>query len=80
LRKSTLSCGEAAIVTAICFGLFILVSVNAALAGFPEARATDAGDAWLVGIELMLGASALLFLRARSFDGAWSSCCAWAWC
>jgi len=68
LRKSTLSLTEAGIVTAICFGLFILFSFQAVAAGFPEARFTDEGFASLVGLELVLGAGALAYLRRRQFD------------
>lgn len=67
-RKSTLSFTEAGTVTAICFGLFILVSVQALMDGFPAATATDAGNAWVVGVELTLGAAALFYLHLRGFD------------
>ncbi|WP_395702386.1 CPBP family intramembrane glutamic endopeptidase [Aquabacterium sp.] len=66
--KSTLTVGEAAIVATICFGLFVLWSVQAVIAGFPDPEMTDAGNGWLIGLELVLGASALLYLRARGFD------------
>jgi len=68
LRKSTLSLAEAGIVTTICFGLFILLAFKAVLAGFPEAKFTDAGNAWTVGIELVLGSVALLYLHLRGFE------------
>ena len=68
MRKSTLSYAEAGIVTAICFGLFILLSLEAMAAGFPEARFTDEGNAWVVGVELVLGSIALFYLHLRGFD------------
>jgi membrane protease YdiL (CAAX protease family) len=71
LARSTLSIHEAAIVSAICFGLFIFWSTQAVLSGFPEARFSDSGDAWMALVEAVLGASALLYLRARNFD-VWS--------
>ncbi len=55
-------------VTAICFGLFILVAFQAMGAGFPDAQFTDAGNFNLVGLELVLGACALLYLHGRGFD------------
>ncbi len=67
-RKSTLSIPEALIVGAICFGLFILFSFQAMLAGFPDAPFSDAGMVWGLGCELVLAAAALIFLRARGFD------------
>ena len=68
LRKSTLSIPEAAVVSAICFGLFTLWSLQAVLAGFPEARFTDSSNGWMIGLEATLACSALLYLRARGFD------------
>lgn len=70
MRKSTLSYAEAGIVTAICFGLFILLSLQAVLAGFPEASFSDDGNAWIVGVELTLAACALFYLHLRGFDVA----------
>jgi hypothetical protein len=67
-RKSTLSIPEALIVGGICFGLFILLSFQAMLAGFPDAPFSDAGMVWGLGCELVLAAAALTFLRARGFD------------
>jgi len=47
-----LSLGEAIVVATICFGLFILASVQAVFAGFPEARYSDADNVWGIFIEL----------------------------
>lgn len=66
--KNTLSIPEALIVSGICFGLFILFSFQAMLAGFPDAPFSDAGMVWGLGCELVLAAAALTFLRARGFD------------
>jgi membrane protease YdiL (CAAX protease family) len=71
MRRTNLSIHEAAVVSAICFGLFIVWSTQAVLSGFPEARYSDSGDAWMVLVEAVLAASALLYLRARNFD-VWS--------
>jgi membrane protease YdiL (CAAX protease family) len=71
MRRTNLSIHEAAVVSAICFGLFIVWSTQAVLSGFPEARFSDSGDAWMALVEAVLAASALLYLRARSFD-VWS--------
>lgn len=68
MRKSTLSYTEAGTVAAICFGLFILCSLQAMTAGFPEARYSDDGNATIVGLELVLGACALIYLHLRGFD------------
>jgi len=68
MSKSTLTWFEAAVVALICFGLFVLWSLEAVLSGFPPATFTDAGNWWMVGVELVLGAAALLYLRARRFD------------
>ena len=66
--KSTLTLAEAGTVAAICFGLFTLFAVQAALAGFPEARFSDAGHASIVGMELVLASCALIYLNLRRFD------------
>ena len=68
LPKSTLSMQEALVVCAICFGLFIMFSTQAVLAGFPEARFSDNGNTWSILIELLLAAAALVYLRTRNFD------------
>lgn len=68
MKRSTLTLPEAAIVSLICFGLFTLGSVQAVLAGFPPAVFTDSGNVWGIGVELVLGGLALLFLRSRGFD------------
>ena len=66
--KTTLSLAEAGTVAAICFGLFILFAVQAATAGFPEARFSDEGNASIVGLELVLASCALIYLHLRGFD------------
>lgn len=69
-RKSTLSWMEAVVVAALCFGLFSLWSIQAVLAGFPAAEYSNDGVLQMIGLELMLGGAALLFLRMRGFDVA----------
>jgi membrane protease YdiL (CAAX protease family) len=66
--RSTLSLAEATAVTCICFGLPILWSLNAVLSGFPDARFSDAGNAWMIGLEITLAAVALVYLQHRGFD------------
>lgn len=68
MSKTTLSYGEAAVVSTICFGCFTLWSIQAVLAGFPTAEFSDSGNGWLIATEVVLGAAALLFLKARGFD------------
>lgn len=58
---------EAAVVTAICFGLWILLSVDAVLSGFPTEPYTDDGFHWMIGVELALSVVALRFLAARGY-------------
>lgn len=71
-RKSTLSLQEAFTTSVICFGLFTVWSTQAVLAGFPQARFSDSdsGNAWMVVVEVILAASALLYLHLRNFDTA----------
>lgn len=52
----------------ICFGLFIVWSVQAVFAGFPEAAFTDSSHAWMLGLELVLAAAAVTYLYVRNFD------------
>jgi len=68
LRNSTITISEAAIVSAICFGLFIVWSTRAVLSGFPEAKFSDSSNVWMVLVEVILAAAALLYLNARNFD------------
>lgn len=68
MHKSTLTWAEAGTVTAICFGLFILFALQAAVEGFPAARVTDDGNLLTVGLELVLGGFGLLYLRLRQFE------------
>jgi len=68
MPRSTLSIGEAATVATICFGLFIVWSIQAVLAGFPQATFSDASNVTTVVIEVVLAACALVYLRGRDFD------------
>lgn len=67
-RRSTLSITEALVVATICFGLFTLWSIQGVLAGFPEAAYSDADNIVGIGLELVLGGLALLYLRTIGFD------------
>lgn len=55
-------------VTALCFGLFIIWSIQAVLAGFPDARFSEDGNWAMVCIELVLASVTLMYLRSRDFD------------
>ena len=66
--KSTLTLAEAAIVSTICFGLFIVWSTQAVLSGFPEAKFSSSGDWITIAVEVALAAAALRYLHARRFD------------
>lgn len=68
LRKSTIAVSEAAMVSTICFGLFIVWSTQAVMSGFPEARFSDSSNIWMILIEFILAATALLYLYVRNFD------------
>src|SRR5580698_3493492 len=58
---------DAAIVTAICFGWFILISVDAVARGFPTPPFTDDSFLEMIFLELILSAFALYFLRSRGY-------------
>jgi len=68
MRKSTVSLSEAAVVSTICFGLFIVWSTEAVVSGFPQAKFSDSSNASAILIEITLAVAALLYLRARNFD------------
>jgi len=68
LRNSTITISDAVIVSAICFGLFIVWSTRAVLADFPEAKFSDSSNVWTIVVEIILGAAALLYLHTRNFD------------
>lgn len=69
-HRSILTMAEAAIVSVLCFGVFIATSTQAVLAGFPAARFSDAGNEWSIVVEAILALAALLYLRMRNFDTA----------
>jgi uncharacterized protein len=67
LPKTTLNIWEATAVAVICFGLFILFSIEAVIANFPDTPFTNAGSIWGIGYELGVGLIAILFLHSRGF-------------
>jgi len=67
-RRSTLTLLEATVVSSVCFGLFILASLQAVMAGFPDAHYSETGNAWSIGVEAVLAVAALGYLRVRGFD------------
>ena len=56
------------VVTALCFGWFIVASVLAVMAGFPAQPFSDAALIGIVLIELLFGALALGYLRLRGHE------------
>lgn len=67
-RVSTITILDAAIVSTVCFGLFIVFSIQAVLAGFPEAKFSESGNTWMIGVEIALSLAALTYLYMRGFD------------
>jgi uncharacterized protein len=75
---------EAVTVVVVCFGWFILASLEAVAAGFPSSGAfSDASLIGLVALEALLGAVGLTFLRLRGYvladltpSPSWSGCLA----
>lgn len=58
------------VVTAICFGLSIVLSIDAVMAGFPETPFSAPAMLWMLLAEIGLAFTALLFLRSRGYDVA----------
>ena len=56
------------VVTAICFGWFILLSLHAVAANFPSEPFTDGVFLEIITIEFVLAAAALGYLRVRGYD------------
>lgn len=56
------------LVTAICFGLFILSSLDGVIQGFPPHRVTDQQLASLIFIELSATMVAVTYMRFRGHD------------
>ncbi len=52
----------------MCFGLFIVWSTEAVLAGFPEAKFSTSSNTWTIVVEVLLAASTLFYLYVRKFD------------
>lgn len=69
-RKTTLTLGEAAVVTAICFGWFIAQSAQSVWADYPDVTFTNANAFALLLEELVLAGATWWYLRARRFDVA----------
>jgi membrane protease YdiL (CAAX protease family) len=56
------------IVTAICFGWFILGSVQAVASGFPAVPFNDSFFVGLIATEAIFGTAAIGYLQARRYD------------
>jgi membrane protease YdiL (CAAX protease family) len=59
---------DVAVVATICFGWFVVSSVDAVAAGFPTSPFTDASFIELAVLEFVLGGAAVAYLRARGYD------------
>ncbi|MEQ6289962.1 CPBP family intramembrane glutamic endopeptidase [Vogesella sp. GCM10023246] len=68
MNKFSLSAPQATTISLICFGLPILTSLQIVSAGFPVITLTNDGNAAMIFIELILAATALLYLRSQDFD------------
>lgn len=62
------STADIMIVTALCFGWFILVSLQAVASGFPSQPFTDAALFEIIACELVFAAAALGYLHLRGHD------------
>jgi membrane protease YdiL (CAAX protease family) len=58
---------DAIVVAVICFGWFVLGSLQAVAAGFPASPFSDSAFLGLIALELVLGTSALVYLRVRHY-------------
>ena len=70
-RRVDTTPAEALVVTGVCFGWAIWVSLHAVLAGYPDVGGFTDGGAWgLVVTELVCAAIALVVLHLRRYDVA----------
>lgn len=67
-HRTTTSPGEATVIVLLCFGWFILVSLDAVSSGFKNPSFTERGVFELVVFEIVVGAFAVYTLKARGFD------------
>jgi len=66
-RRTTTTPGEAAVIVGICFGLSIVVSINAVASGFPSSPFSDSSLISMIGLELVFAFVALVVLYLRGF-------------
>jgi uncharacterized protein len=66
--KASDTATDCVVVATICFGWFILVSVQAVASGFPILPETDASLLELIAREVLYGVVALWYLHARGYD------------
>ncbi len=59
---------DLAVITAICFGLFIFSSIQAVMQGLPEHHVNDSQLGGLIALECATTLVALIYLRARGHD------------
>jgi membrane protease YdiL (CAAX protease family) len=69
-RSGVSSCSitDLVVVTCICFGWFILASIQAVIAGFPTRPFTNASFYSIIAVEMIFSATAITYLRTREFD------------
>jgi len=69
-RSAVPSCSitDLVVVTCVCFGWFILASIQAVLAGFPIRPFTNSSFYSIIAIEVIFSATAIAYLRTREFD------------
>ncbi len=65
--RTTTTPVEALVVTAICFGMSIVLSLQAVAAGFPAGSFDDSGFVGLIKLELAMAGAAVLFLALRGY-------------
>jgi len=59
---------DAIVVAAICFGWFILTSVQAVASGFPTRPFSDSSFIGIIALEVIFAATAIGYLRTRGYD------------
>jgi len=66
-QRTTTTLAEAMAVVGMAFGMSIVISIQAVLANFSSPPFSNASLLWMVVVEVMLAASALIFLHMRGF-------------
>ena len=66
-KRTTTTPGEAAAIVGICFGLYIVLSLNAVASGFPNSPFSNASLVWLAITDAVLAVAALAVLYLREY-------------